>query len=301
MIACPALWLALCVVQVPQNPTASITVGRELRSDVPLDQQILALQKASRWGDLADLFETLDPKNRGQRLGIWLEAMKKGQRWARLEAVLDAAIPQMEAKGVPAFPERMLHATAIERQGRKLEAMRVFLEAGGLGSPLALLQAGNLAVSLGNDEYLGQAAQALTDRFPNLAQGWAWKGETLFRKGQFPEAEPLFEKASSMDAKEPATWTNLGACRNARKAYLEALDACDRAIALDPGFVEAHFNRGLANIGLKRYPEGRSDMQKALDANPADPVMRMRIEENLRMAARYSQNPAGKPAPARPR
>ncbi len=292
--------LVLVSVQAPDpKPTSTISVGRQLRSDLPLDQQIAALQKAARWIELADLFESMGPQDRGLRLGIWLEALKKAQRWSRLEAILDAAIPQMEAKGIRALPERLLRASALDRQERRPEALAAYLEAGEFGAPLGYLMAGNLAVALRNDDALGQAAAGLCERTPNLAQGWAWKGEVLFRRGLFPEAEPLFEKAAALDPKEPATWTNLAACRNARKAYAEAIEASDRALALASGFVEAHFNRGLAHFGLKRYADGRADMANALAQDPADPMIRSRIEENLRLADRFLKTATSKPAPAR--
>ena len=275
--------------QVPtiQAPNPTLSVGRELRQDLPLDQKIQALQAAGRWAELADLFETLEPKARGQRLGIWLEAMKKAQRWERLLAVLDAAIPQMEAKGAKALSERLLRVTALDRLGRKEDAFEAGLEVGLQGSSWCVIMAGNLAATVGRDDWLERAADSLIALYPKEAQGWAWKGECLFRAGKYGAAEAPLEKAVELQPKLAGAWCNLGACRNIRKAYPEAIQACDKALALDPLFLQAHFNRGLAHFGLQKYTEGREDMAKALATDPKDPETRARIEENLKLADRY--------------
>ncbi|MBI4911882.1 MAG: tetratricopeptide repeat protein [Acidobacteria bacterium] len=271
----------------PAPPTATISVGRDLRTGLPFDQQVTGLQKAGRWGELADLFEGMSPGDRGQRLGVWLEALKKAQRWERLQGVLQAALPQLEAGGRVALPERLLLATAREHLGMKQAAFEGAMEVGALGSPLGFLMAGHLAVSVLRDDWLERAADALCAKHDKMAEGWTWKGEILFRAGRYGEAEAPLRKGLERDPRNAAGWCNLAGCLNVRRAYTDAIRSCDQALALDPTLVQAHFNRGLAQFGLRQYAEGREDMRKAQALEPSDPGVRARIQENLRLADRY--------------
>ena len=285
------MWMTMLITGMgaaQSPPPPRITAERELAPGVsPLDAQILNLQKAENWGALADLFEGLDAKARGLRLGIWLEALRKSARWSRLGEILDAAIPQYDALGRKATQERLLRALAFEKLNQPAAALEMYLQLGDLGDSNGFTLAGNLASRLGDRAALQRAADGLYTKFPKAPEGWAWRGEALFRERKYAEAEPFFLTAVELDPRQTASWVNLSGCRNTRGAYLEAIEAADRALALDPRKLEARFNRALALIGLKRYQEGREDMVKALALNPASAEARTQIEENIRMADAY--------------
>ncbi|RMF28848.1 MAG: tetratricopeptide repeat protein, partial [Candidatus Nitrosothermus koennekii] len=50
--------------------------------------------------------------------------------------------------------------------------------------------------------------------------------------------------------------------------YKEALEAFDKAIAIDPNFADAWNNKGVALAKLKRYEEALEAFDKALEINP---------------------------------
>ena len=80
--------------------------------------------------------------------------------------------------------------------------------------------------------------------------------------------------------KDAFAWNNLGRCLNEKKAWSEACEAFDRALALQPDQLEARFNRALSRFELKRYADSRDDFRDALALRPGDPV----ITRNLREA-----------------
>lgn len=90
------------------------------------------------------------------------------------------------------------------------------------------------------------------------------------------------------DPKIAYAWNNLGRYLNERKAWAEADEVLNQALALQPGQLEALFNRGRARFELKRYRESRDDFRAALALQPDNPV----IAENLRQAERYAALPA---------
>ncbi len=55
-----------------------------------------------------------------------------------------------------------------------------------------------------------------------------------------------------------------------RGEYEKAVKTYDRAIALDPDFADAYYNRGLAKIHLKEFQEAIEDFDKAITLKPDD-------------------------------
>ena len=55
-----------------------------------------------------------------------------------------------------------------------------------------------------------------------------------------------------------------------RGDYRRAIDACTRAIEMDPAFGDAYYNRGVAYLNLSLYDRAIEDMDAAIRANPAD-------------------------------
>jgi tetratricopeptide (TPR) repeat protein len=64
---------------------------------------------------------------------------------------------------------------------------------------------------------------------------------------------------------------NRGVIHLAYGRYQTAIDDLTASIKLDPTIGDAYVNRGAALIALKKYAEGRADIDKGLPLNPDEP------------------------------
>lgn len=270
------------------QPQAAPQLMTTAESQTPMD----ALVKAKNWAGLADWFETVSPGTRGRNYQLWLQSLWKSQRWERLLAVCEALQPQLEAKSGPKLGiHRMLRAQALAKLGRHGEAAQAFAENARLGDTVGFVEACNEARLAEDWTNLLAYAEDLLKKYPQDANGQAWKGEALVQLYRLEEAEPALRAAVERDPTNVWAWNNLGHCLNERKAWPEACAALDKALELNPKLVEGLFNRGRARFELKRYPDSRDDFRAALVLQPDNSV----IADNLRQAERYAALPAATP------
>ena len=258
------------------------------RQELPqeIQKKIDGFQNGKEWNGLCDYLETLSPKIRGQLLETWLSALKKAGRHERLLEICEAAIPQMDGgKGPRLSTPRLFRAGALSALEYHAEALEAHAENGRLGFPTSYQSACAEARILGNWAALASHAEALAATQPGL--GLSLRGEALCKQLKFPEAEPLLEKAITLPGATAMAWADLACCRVERRAYPEAIEAANRALALDPRHLEAHYNLGRAHFGLKQYKDGRDALAAALDTGQADPAMAENIRTNLALADRY--------------
>ena len=221
-------------------------------------------------------------------------------RFERLLQVSETALPQLEPAGTPKLSiARLYRALALSKLGRHAEASAAQEENGTLGDPAGLSNACAEAQAGKDWPRLGDLAAVLQARPAFKAQAQLWQGEALFNQTRMAEAEGPFEEGLQADPAHPAAWAMLGACRAARQAYPEALEALDQAIARDPAQPDPYFNRALVRFGLKQYRAGREDLLKAQKLDPEDPGFRARVQENLRWVDTYLKGQS-KPAVREP-
>ena len=266
---------------LPHVPPAQTSVTATDAMPKPLAD----LLAAKNWPGIADWFEGVPPKVRGDYYEIWLQALNRSHRWARLLVVCDALQPQLEAQTGPRLGiYRLYRAQALSQLGQHAEAALAHAENGRLGYPDGFPNACAEARMAGDWNSLLAYSGELLQRKPADAQAQAWKGEALARLGRYAEAEPILRAALQADPSLAMAWNNLGRCLNERKDWTEAREALDHALALDPNEFEAHFNRGRCLFELHMYAQSRDDFRAALALRPNDPV----LVENLRQAERYA-------------
>ena len=70
--------------------------------------------------------------------------------------------------------------------------------------------------------------------------------------------------------REPHTkavlYSNLAACRLRQRKWKEAIEACDAACRLEPGYMKPLYRRAQARRNLKQFEESIADCQAALEA-----------------------------------
>ncbi|MDY6782733.1 MAG: tetratricopeptide repeat protein [Cyanobacteriota bacterium] len=72
-------------------------------------------------------------------------------------------------------------------------------------------------------------------------------------------------------------WMNRGLALRRLGRYNEALEAYNRAIELEPGYVLAWNNRGVVLLDIGRYREAESAFQQALELDPDNELVRRNL------------------------
>ncbi len=79
---------------------------------------------------------------------------------------------------------------------------------------------------------------------------------THFQAGRPAEAESAYRAALAIIPADPAVTHNLGVAIAAQGRHRDAVGCFDEALRADPGFVSAHYNRGVALMRLGETPGG---------------------------------------------
>jgi len=105
------------------------------------------------------------------------------------------------------------------------------------------------------------------------------RGLTLFATRSMPAAMDAFEQAVRIDPQDGAAWASLAETRAILPSYAQvpilatnqaALDAADKALALDPNLPLAHVARGVVYANQMRWPDADAAFQHALRVAPGD-------------------------------
>lgn len=92
------------------------------------------------------------------------------------------------------------------------------------------------------------------------------------RAGRTQEAREALEVACSLLPSQPAYVHELAKCRQACGDYTGAIEAFDKAIAIQPRNARAFFRRGLAHRSLGKYEEAAKDIELAKKVDPKEPA-----------------------------
>lgn len=108
--------------------------------------------------------------------------------------------------------------------------------------------------------------------FPNDMDVRAWRARILFWSGRLREAEQDYVDILSISAKDPDNWLGLANVYSREGRAQEAVQALDRAVALDSSRLEIHVARGFALRAIDRRDEATMEFRRALalDANNAE-------------------------------
>jgi len=96
-------------------------------------------------------------------------------------------------------------------------------------------------------------------------------GRLARRSGQLDRALDELHKAEQLGGGAAALLLEIGRVHEDRRERSLALDAYERAIAVEPQSAEAHFLAGVALKHMKSYARACRMLKKAVDLNPKDP------------------------------
>jgi len=141
---------------------------------------------------------------------------------------------------------------------------------------------GTVWQGLGRDAEAEAAFTRALGRDPRDPLALLKLGSLRNEQGRFAAAEPLLRQSAEIDPIRRESWNNLGLALAYQRRAAEALEAFERALALDPGYALALVNRGRAKKDLGDRAGAREDLEAALRLlDPADPIV-PRVRELLR-------------------
>ncbi len=120
--------------------------------------------------------------------------------------------------------------------------------------------------------------------FPELMKGWRYRKEMLFlssllslswlslatwtQVGYWKNSVTLFEHAFQVTGHNSTVYNNRGNAYASLGNYTQAIEDLQKAIELNPRYVEAYNNRGYVYMKLGDYRQAIEDLQKAIELNP---------------------------------
>ncbi len=91
--------------------------------------------------------------------------------------------------------------------------------------------------------------------------------------------DTVFEKAIAVRPNEPGTFVVSGIYLHRIKRYKEAIAAFERALALDPESMNAHYNVALTYVETRQYALANEHAQRAYALGATLPGLRKRLEK----------------------
>ena len=149
-----------------------------------------------------------------------------------------------------------------------------------------------LAKLLLADRNLAAAETALREALRrDVSSFWAWYhlGHCHFEQGRYLEAAGDFNACFLGGLKFPWVHFNRGLALARAGALLDAKVSYDQALALDPGFVLARFNRGLVELELNELDQALVDLRATVDQGCREVGVMAALAENLARMGRRSE------------
>jgi tetratricopeptide (TPR) repeat protein len=98
----------------------------------------------------------------------------------------------------------------------------------------------------------------------------AWYGEYLMALGRFDESLAEMHRADELSPLSPAINLALGNRLYYTRQYPQAIEQCQKTLAIDGGFLAAHLCLGRALLQKASYPEATAAFRKALQLSDGD-------------------------------
>jgi tetratricopeptide (TPR) repeat protein len=119
-----------------------------------------------------------------------------------------------------------------------------------------------------------QRALSLDPRNPTAVSGLGW---VFYQQGQYPEARDQFATATIVVPRQSSAHSGLGWALYTLENYQEARSAFYRAVELDNSNSRAYYGLGLANEELGKTREAREAYENVLRLDPNDTEIQERL------------------------
>ncbi|MGH9386831.1 MAG: tetratricopeptide repeat protein, partial [Vicinamibacterales bacterium] len=114
-------------------------------------------------------------------------------------------------------------------------------------------------------------------------------GIGLLLQGDLRGAEAAFLRVTEIEPAYADGWVNVARARLDEGRTIEAKDALDKALAIDPNLAKTHFFLGMALKNLGQYDEARSHFEQARTRYPRDRVVRNQLGRVLFLERRFKE------------
>ena len=171
------------------------------------------------------------------------------------------------------MPEFLWRWCVVWLDRRNLGAVASVLEsrAARNGSVGALHAVAKRALGAGDYSTALQAIQSALKVTPQDATLWCTCGAAHRHAMEFEDARVAYERAIQLDPRYLQALSNLGEWHLARGSAEAALEQLDAALAVDPEFFEARVNRVAALFELGRFEAARTEAEKLVESAPDRP------------------------------
>jgi tetratricopeptide (TPR) repeat protein len=141
------------------------------------------------------------------------------------------------------------------------------------------LQPGIDALNKGNWKAAHDNFEFILNYYPNSPQALNGMSELCVIKWKSPlcDADTWFDRAIARNDSVATTWVLYGIHLQRKKLPREAVQQFERAITLDPGSINAHYNLGLAYFDLKDYDKANQEAQKSYALGAPLPGLRDKL------------------------
>ena len=102
------------------------------------------------------------------------------------------------------------------------------------------------------------------------ANDWSARATHLFFAGLLEQAIDAYDKAIALQPRNHVNWYNKSVVLGALKRHEDALLAANTALAIKPDYEKAYHNKGAALGELERYVEAQAAFDQALTLKPDD-------------------------------
>lgn len=173
----------------------------------------------------------------------------------------------------PGLPPAILSLAQIEEMEGNLDQATILYEQlveMKLNSALPMLALSRVAEQKNDREKMLSWLERALEYAPSDPKPRLFLAEYHLRNGTPGLAEPLIAVALETAPREPELLLMMGRILLARQQYQQALKTLDDLLAIEPDSVRGHTLRGEAYLQLNRTDDARSELQIALDNEPAN-------------------------------